>query len=141
MGKTDDRGISEEEWALFGSSSQPTDRREVTQPQESNVTSKQEVNLPGRRKTKYPWEVWMDGNEHVAVRGKDFDLSVSVFQTMLHNTGKRYDLIAATTMVDGTDDEVLFRFCKTPQQAAGVRYEWRQPVDDGYPDVNPDEVS
>jgi hypothetical protein len=59
--------------------------------------------LPGR-KPRYPWELWTDGEVHVAKQGEDFACPAESFRTGLHvkarsigmRVGSRYDSDAGT---------------------------------------------
>jgi len=46
--------------------------------------------------SKYPWEEWTDGSYHVALMGRDFQVALSVFRTMLYNRAERDGLFVAT---------------------------------------------
>lgn len=59
--------------------------------------------------TKYPWQLWMDGNTHIAIAGRDFDegMSVQSFQSSLSAKAKRNGM----KIKSGSDGNVVtFRF-------------------------------
>lgn len=59
------------------------------------------------RPPKYPWTVWLDGEEHVIQKGVDFEQPAVNFQTSLH-VKARMKGIKVTTAIDG--DKITFRF-------------------------------
>lgn len=70
------------------------------------------VAVPDRR-TKYPWEKWMDGKEHIAVHGKDFTCGIPSFVTLLHQKVGRFENVShVETNVQGT--KVVFMYFLKP---------------------------
>lgn len=122
MTRPDNRGVSDEDLALFGNSSQPPARVEQDKPEVSKPAS-QKGKVPGTRVMKYPWEEWMDGKEHIVVRGDHFTTPITVFQTMLHNTASRYDMAVATAKLP--EDSVMFQFCKDGAEAWNIKAAWK----------------
>jgi hypothetical protein len=75
------------------------------------------------RLTKYPWDVWMDGKPHVAVKGHNFNQSRAQFVTMMHNRARGHDLYLATRVIN--DNAVEFCFFKDVGARDYQRELWR----------------
>ena len=54
------------------------------------------------RKSKYPWDLWMDGEYHEVIRGEDFEMPIPKFQTLLHRKAGDKDLKVKSETVKGT---------------------------------------
>jgi kynureninase len=50
---------------------------------------------------KYPWDKWIDGQYHTAELNKDFALSVSRFQVLLHRKAADLGIYCRTEKVKG----------------------------------------
>lgn len=81
-----------------------------------------------RNPSKYPWDVWMDAGEHLAVSGKDYEGPASKFQIVLHNTARRHGVYVATekTMTEQEEEAVRFQFCISSDASFHVKQEWRR---------------
>lgn len=77
-----------------------------------------------QRLTKYPWDVWMDGKPHVAVKGFNFSQSRTQFVTMMHNRARGHDMYLATRVVN--DNAVEFCFFDDIGARDTLRDRWRQ---------------
>ena len=66
----------------------------------------------GNRRGNYPWELWMNGEYHIAYRGPDHEKPVSQFQTMLHRRAQDKDLVVRTERIPGEPDALGFMFGK-----------------------------
>lgn len=54
----------------------------------------------GTRKSKYPWNLWLNGKPHVLVKNRDFKVKMHGFQSTVHGAAARRGLIV-TTKVSG----------------------------------------
>jgi len=86
------------------------------------------------RKTKYPWDIWLDGKLHTAIHGKDFSSPLSTFQITLSNTARRKGLFIRTAVQSDRISVVLQAF-KTKEEAVAA---WAEEYDDGYGDIEPE---
>lgn len=62
---------------------------------------------PPHGNTKYPWELWQNGEWHTAKRGRQFTIEAESFRKSLGSRAAAEDL-NVTTRVSG--DTVTFRF-------------------------------
>lgn len=51
---------------------------------------------PGRP-SKYPWDVWLDGETRTLIRGEDFDISPASFRNIVLQAADRRDLLVSTS--------------------------------------------
>ena len=54
------------------------------------------------RSSRYPWDDWMDGKLHTAVRGIDFFVETSQFQKYVHEKARSVGLQAVTRAIGDT---------------------------------------
>lgn len=69
--------------------------------------------LPRGRRSKYPWEEWMDGEVHTAKAEVDFTCSIPSFVTGVHIKAKTNGMRAETST---SGDVVSFVFIKEEEK-------------------------
>jgi len=66
------------------------------------------------RPPKYPWDKWIDGEEHTIEKGVDFHVTTVGFQTTLHVTARSKGM-KVMTAIDG--DKITFQFYTPTDEA------------------------
>lgn len=64
------------------------------------------------RPQKYPWDVWGNGQFHMAHKGKDFDCSLVSFRALVHRTANEKYGVKAKTELDTKENKITFRFVR-----------------------------
>ena len=70
-------------------------------------TTKTNLRIPHGNE-KYPWDLWLDGNQHRVTKGIEFEMSISRFQSLLHSKASQMGNLKVKTGSRG--DTLFFQF-------------------------------
>ncbi len=135
MTSRDNRGLSEEDWALLQSGTEQVNTNKQVTQQQPQQTDKPATQPAMRTNGRFPWTLWQNGEYHVVDTQAEFGLTVLKLQQRLHNRARGEGLVVRTR--NARDETGLgFQFFKSQKEAA-LKWE-EEEYDDGYPDENPD---
>lgn len=61
------------------------------------------------RPSKYPWVEWLDGEEHILIRGRDFDLNVETMRISALQAARKLGIDDLRTKVEDDDTLIVWR--------------------------------
>ena len=61
-----------------------------------------------KRRRRYPWSRWENGDTHIAVQGEDFDVPLEQFRVMVHGRARRLGGKAYTTTISNDPPTLAF---------------------------------
>lgn len=133
MTNPDNRGVTEDDLAIFGNASQPPARVEETNKQPTPQAGKPTKQPAMRTNGKYPWTLWQNGEYQVVDPQVEFGLTTHKFQQRLHNRAHQEGLVVRTR--NARDETGLgFQFFKDQKEAL-VKWE-EEEYDDGYTEAD-----
>jgi hypothetical protein len=131
----DNRGITEEEWALLQAGTDQVNAERMANKQPAKQPDNSTKQPAMRSNGKYPWAEYQNGEYHVVDPQVLYGLTTLKFQQRLHNRAHQEGLVVRTR--NARDETGLgFQFFKDQKEALA---KWEEEeYDDGYPDENPD---